>query len=229
MKNTILCSTLLLLMGTYVHADVTQPVTPAETPGAMVPSMNPPPNGAIPSVQPAQPTPEVVINCDYKIPAQTKVVDQNVILTWSKQAVTQAFNFNPESLDEQMQKLKACFTEQGWTGFSTALEKSGNLEAIKSQKLHVSSQVDGNASVNEAKDSQWKVTLPLMVTYQSDKEKVSQLLSVDVTVGRKPTGELGITQMIATPRGTVTTQTPVPESNPENTNLDTGTTDLTAP
>ncbi len=208
MKKTILWGALLTLMSTPVLADVTQPVAPGTTPGAMVPSMSPPPTQALPSVQPAQPAANVVINCDYKIPSQTKVIDQSVILSWSQQAVIQAFTFNPDTLDAQMQQLQACFTEQGWSGFNNALQKSGNLDAIKSQKLNVSSQMEGSAFVTEAKDSQWKVTLPLTVIYQNDKEKVNQLLSVNLVVTRKPTGDLGITQMIATPRGSVTTQSP---------------------
>jgi hypothetical protein len=145
-----------------------------------------------------------VINCEYRIPAETKTIDQSLVITWSEKALTQAFDFDPNNLDTQLQKLQACFTEQGWTGFNTALQKSGNLEAIKSQKLTVSSHVDGQVIVTEAKDNQWKINLPLQVVYQNDKEKVTQLLSVDLTVGRKINGDLGITQMIAAPRGTVT-------------------------
>ncbi|WP_078061533.1 DotI/IcmL family type IV secretion protein [Legionella saoudiensis] len=214
MKKTILWSALATLMSTQVYAaDPTPPATP--TPGPTTPPTTP-----AAQVAPA-PAPTAVIDCNYKIPAQLKTVEQSVVLAWSEKAVIQSFSFDPNTLDAQMQKLQTCFTEQGWTGFSTALKKSGNLEAIKSQSLTVSSHVDGQGFITDAKDNQWKVTLPLVVVYQNEKEKVSQLLSVDLTVNRKPTGDLGITQMIATPRGTVTTKKPVLVNNPENTNLDT--------
>lgn len=158
--------------------------------------------------QQAQPQPAPVINCEYKIPATTKHIDQSLVSSWSEKAVVQAFDFDPASVDTQMQKLKACFTEQGWTGFNSALEKSGNLEAIKTQKLTVSSQVDGQLQFTETKDNQWKIILPLQVVYQNDKEKVTQLLNVNLTVGRKLSGDLGITQMIATPRMPNTAQQP---------------------
>ncbi|KTD56522.1 DotI/IcmL family type IV secretion protein [Legionella shakespearei] len=144
-----------------------------------------------------------VIDCDYKIPASVKTIDQSIVLTWSEKAITQAFDFDPATLDAQLMKLQACFTNEGWQGFNSALQKSGNLDAIKSQKLNVSSQLDGQAQITEAKDNQWKISLPLQVVYQNDKEKVTQLLNVNLTVGRKITGDLGITQMIATPRTTV--------------------------
>lgn len=209
MKNTILWSALFTLIGTQIHAEQTPAVTPSP----------------IPSVQTTNapaPTPTPVISCEYKIPAQIKKVDQSVVMAWAQKAVIQAFSFDPNTLDMQIQKLQPCFTEQGWAGFNSALQKSGNLEAIKSQKLVVSSRIDGQAFINEVKDNQWKLTLPLVVVYQNEKEKVSQLLSVDLTVNRKPNGDLGIIQMIALPRGTVTTtKPPKPVSNPENTNLDT--------
>lgn len=218
MKKTILWSALATLISTQVYAaDPASPATPATPPQ---PGSTTLPAAPAAQVVPA-PAPSAVIDCNYKIPAQVKSVEQSVVLAWSEKAVIQSFSFDPNTLDAQMQKLQACFTEQGWTGFSTALKKSGNIEAIKSQSLTVSSHVDGQGFITNAKDNQWKVTLPLVVVYQNEKEKVSQLLSVDLTVNRKPTGDLGITQMIATPRGTVTTKKPVLVNNPENTNLDT--------
>lgn len=205
MKNTILWGALITLIGTQVqvHADVAQPASPStQAPNTLAsPQAQTPPVQSLPTVNSAQPVPPPVINCDYKIPPETKI-DQSLVITWSEKAVTQAFDFDPNKLDEQLQKLEACFTEQGWTGFNTALQKSGNLEAIKSQKLTVSSQVMGQAIVTEAKENQWKLNLPLQVVYQNDKEKVTQLLSIDVTIGRKITGDLGIIQMIAAPRNT---------------------------
>ncbi|WP_298627163.1 DotI/IcmL/TraM family protein [uncultured Legionella sp.] len=185
-----------------------------------VPTTNQQPSNG--QVQPTQTAPveqqaPPVINCDYKIPAETKIIDQSLVLTWSEKAVTQAFDFEPASLDAQLQKLQSCFTEPGWTGFSSALQKSGNIEAIKTQNLTVSSQLDGQAQITEATPNEWKVTLPLQVVYQNDKEKVTQLLNVNVTIGRKVSGDLGITQMVATPRVAVGTQ-------PNNTNTGSPTT-----
>lgn len=186
-----------------------------------------------------------VINCDYKIPAETKTIDQSIVLTWSEKAVTQAFDFEPTSFDGQLQKLQNCFTVPGWEGFNSALQKSGNIDAIKTQNLTVSSQLDGQAQVTEATANEWKITLPLQVVYQNDKEKVTQLLNVNVTIGRKVSGDLGINQMVATPRTAVNTQQPndantsspttpsTTDSNTDNTNTNvqtpTPSTDTTTP
>lgn len=194
MKKTILWGALLTLICSQTQAEntgtapATQPATQDAQPTPSV------------QAQPATVASEPAINCDYKIDASTKVVDPSLIIKWSEKATTQAFDFDPKTLDEQMQKLQPCFTEQGWSGFNTALQKSGNLDAIKAQHLTVSSQVDGQVKVDEVKESQWKLTLPVQVVYQNDKEKVTQLLNIQVTVNKKSSGNLGITQMIATPR-----------------------------
>lgn len=228
MKKTIIWGALFTIICSQVHAEVYQTEQgpspdSVKAPVVDVQTANPPPADSqavsvpaqpdtiqtAPTTQPAQPAPQnttvqplpaPVINCEYKIPAQTKVIDQTLVLSWSEKAVTQAFDFDSANVDNQMLKLKDCFTEQGWAGFNTALQKSGNIEAIKTQKLTVSSQVDGQTQIIEAKDNQWKITMPLQVVYQNDKEKVTQLLNVNVTIGRKISGDLGMIQMIANPR-----------------------------
>lgn len=179
MKKRILGATVLVLMGVQAQAEeATQ--APQTAPVAQV-------------------TPTTTeINCDYKIPAETKKVESSMVMAWTEKAVVQTFAFNPDSIDAQLLKLKSCFTPQGWDGFNSALQKSGNIESIKSQKLQVSSQIDGQPTLSETKDNQWEVIVPLKVVYQNDKEKVSQNLQVSLSVSRKISGDLGIDKIIAT-------------------------------
>lgn len=150
--------------------------------------------------QPTTQTKPVTIDCQYRIPAEVKSVDQTVLTTWAKIAATQSFSFNPGTLNQQLEALKACYTEPGWQSFNDALQKSGNLDAIKSQQLTVSSQLNGSIKIDTIQTSQWSITVPMEVVYQNDKEKLMQLLDVRLTVGRKTTGGLGIMQLIATPQ-----------------------------
>ena len=140
------------------------------------------------------------VDCSYKTPPQNTHIDQSIVTQWAEKATQQSFDFENESIDKQLAALKACFTDQGWQSFNDALLKSGNLNAIKSQKLAVSSMVNGKSTSSEIKENQWKISIPLQVVYQNDKEKLTQLLTVDLIVGRKITsGDLGIMQMIASP------------------------------
>lgn len=199
MKKTILATTLLATLSTLASADnVAPPVTSTTvTPSATTTTTT---TTTAPATTPAQQP--VVINCKYHIPAETTTIDQSLISTWAGKAAVQSFDFNPAAIDTELTELKNCYTDQGWQGFNEALQKSGNIEAIKSQHLTVSSLVDGEVKIIPVKDNQWKATVPLQVVYQNDKEKLTQLLTLDLLIGRKISGDLGIMQMIAIPRQT---------------------------
>lgn len=179
------------------------PVTTATPPPAS-------PSTTAPATTPAPATPPQALDCHYRIPAETTHIEQTVVMKWAEKATEQSFNFDPSKLDKQLEELQACYTEQGWQGYNDALQKSGNLNAIKSQHLMVSSMINGEGKITEIKDNQWKVSLPMQVVYQNDKEKLTQPLTINLVVGRKVSGDLGIMQMIAIPRQANTT-------NPENT------------
>lgn len=150
------------------------------------------------AAQPRTATP--IMNCEYHIAAKTKKIDPNVISHWAEKAAMQSFDFSFSTIDTQLTTLKPCYTEQGWQSFNDALKQSGNIKAIKSQHLNVSSQRDGELKIMPLKENQWKVSLPLQVVYQNDKQRLTQLLAIDLVIGRKITGDLGIMQLIAAPR-----------------------------
>lgn len=196
-----------------VPSPVEQQVPPA-------PASTPPPPPADPSAppqnsealnqlqqnaeQPTQPqlTPQDLakINCEFK-PAEGDIPN-NVVEAWGKNAAIQAFNFTPSAVDEELTKLQACFTAEGWQSFQDALTQSGNLDAIKKQKFNVTAIPAGNAALNSTGANQWQVIIPMTVTYQNDQDKIQQNLSVELSIGRKATGELGINQIIASPPST---------------------------
>ncbi len=145
------------------------------------------------------------MNCTYHIPPETTHIEHAIIMEWANNATRQSFDFDHVNIAQQLTNLRPCYTEQGWQSFNEALNKSGNLSAIRTQKLMVASTVDGNIAVTDLKENQWRASVPLQVTYQNEKQKLTQLLTVDLIIGRKVTGDLGIMQMIASPRQAVTT------------------------
>lgn len=209
----MLSTALLSILCTTAYADNAAQPTPAASANTVQPAA---PAATAPTTPSAVPTPQPpqTIDCQYRIPAETTNIEQSLISTWAKKAAVQSFEFNPATIDEELGVLKACYTEQGWQGFNDALQKSGNINAIKTQHLTVNSQVDGELTITPTKDNQWKVTVPMQVVYQNDKEKLTQLLSVELLIGRKISGDLGIMQMIATPRPTVAQQPQPVEAAP---------------
>ena len=186
---------------------VAAPATPAE-PASQAPSETPntqptaPTNTSEPTnaTAPTSVSTATTIDCNYHTPAEMKALDTTLIMQWAEKAAQQTFAFDPSALDVQLNGLKACYTEQGWQSFNDALVKSGNLNAIKTENLTVSSVIDGQSSISSVKENQWKVAIPLQVVYQNGKEKVLQPLTINLVVGRKVTGDLGIMQIIAMPR-----------------------------
>ncbi|CEK11562.1 DotI/IcmL family type IV secretion protein [Legionella hackeliae] len=142
------------------------------------------------------------IDCNYKIPAEITNIEERLILNWAEKATIQSFDFNAEMIDNQLEKLQSCYTEKGWLEFKTALDKSGNIEAIKALHLNMTGRMNGQAQLIESRVNQWKLKLPLEVVWQNDKTRTTQLLNVDLTIGRKANGDLGIMQIIATLGGT---------------------------
>lgn len=191
MKKTMLYSGFLSILTTAICAQAHSEAstTPSTVPTAVV----------APPIQ--------TIDCHYAIPTSTLHIDAPIISEWSEKATRQSFTLDHTHLTAQLAALKSCFTNQGWQSFNDALQKSGNINAIEKQQLTVSSIVDGKSTTTDVKDNQWKVSVPLQVIYQNDKEKLTQRLTVDLIVGRKPSGDLGIMQMIASPQQTQTPTT----------------------
>ena len=182
-----------------------------------------PPQGEAQNARPQE------INCDYKIPPEKKEIDNALVMEWAKNAAVQSFDLDHTQMDQQVQALEKCYTTQGWKGFNDAIEKSGNLKSIKEQQLMVKSQVDGQGEITDVSDKQWKVTLPLQVVYQNDKDRLVQNLRVTLNITRKTNGDLGILQLIAIPRQNeeakpnTTTAPARPDQQPGQTTPQTGT------
>lgn len=149
----------------------------------------------------AQPLPPVApkalpVDCLYQL-SSTVPVTETVLSQWAQLAATQSFNYRFDQIDKQLKNLKGCYTEQGWLGFQDALTQSGNLNMIKTQQLTVNSQVEGKVKINPLNNNHWKILIPLKVIYQNTQEKLTQRLTVELLVTKKPTSQLGITQIVA--------------------------------
>lgn len=220
MKKTMLWSTLFTLMSAQIQAEGidNNTISQVQTIAAANEAQNNFPKTAPQAVAP-NPTTATPIDCDYKIPASMKTIDPVIVTKWSENATIQAFQFDLNSIDAQLQKLRACFTDQGWVNFKNALQQSGNIDAIKSKKLNMTAKLDGESQLTEIKENQWKIALPLQVIYHNDQEKALQTLTIHLLIVRKVSGDLGILQLAAVPRTVKTITNPqdlVPTTRPTN-------------
>ncbi len=171
-------------------------------------SETPAPETSAPSVTPAipikakAPEPPTSIDCQYKLPKDTKTVDQATLSTWAENAAIQSFHFNAEKIKAELDTLKNCYTKQGWRAFNDAMEASGNLKAIETHALSVTSSVSGQTSIENTKENQWKAAVPLKVIYQNKDKQLLQSLDVSLLIALDNSGSLGIMQIIAVPQKT---------------------------
>ncbi len=209
MKKTLPCVALLVSLNTLAYA-----ATPSSKAADTTPSPTANQSNMATIVEQSEkgtPQQTQAINCNYHISADTALVDSSIITKWAENATLRAFDYNDTNIDAQLGALKPCFTDQGWQGFNEALLQSGNIDAIKSQHLSVSAQINGRVAIDASKENQWKVTMPLQVVYQNDKQRLTQQLIISILIGRQTSGDLGILQMIASP------QQPTPASKAPET------------
>ncbi len=212
-KSMLACALVLAYSATNAAGQLevvtTTPAVNTETPSTgstATPSSTTAPTATTTAATTTAPTAPVVLeptpqnmSCQFHFPANTTIPD-NVLKMWVEKAAVQTFDYSSDNLDIKLQQLKACFTDAGWIGFTTAIDQSGNLISIRKQKLAVSAQVDGAISINPIKENHWRLTLPMQVVYQNKQDKVTQLLTMEIVVARKMSGDLGIDQIIASPR-----------------------------
>ncbi len=129
------------------------------------------------------------------------------LLVWANEAGVSAFSYNFTNYKQALQKASVYFTPTAWNLFKTALDKSKNLDTVIQKKLIVSAVADGSPVIvheGVTKDAyNWKVQLPLVVSYQSASEIAKQHLLATMVITRVPTSVrsrgIAIEQFTTTP------------------------------
>ncbi len=127
------------------------------------------------------------------------------LLSWVAQATTETMTFGFNDYRRRLQESSRHFTRRGWDSFTTALQRGRIIESIEAQTQVVSAAPRG-APVVEAEGVvggryQWRVQIPMVLTYSSGSKMRSDNWVVNLTVVRVPRLEspngVGIMQWIA--------------------------------
>lgn len=138
-------------------------------------------------------------------PLSQPVISQEAILNWANQAIVKAYTYNFVSYRSQLQELSDSFTPQGWEQFQNALTKTRNLQTVIAQQLVATAVATGAPVIEDQKviagRYSWKISMPILVKYQSSNKNYSQSLIVRVVIQRVPVYTnpkgVGIVQFIA--------------------------------
>lgn len=123
-------------------------------------------------------------------PLDEPVVTNKYILEWSTRATRTALNLDFVNYSKQLQSASEYFTSSGWSAFSGALDKSGLLEAVKSQKLMMSAVVPKSPIIrfNGVISGRhiWRISMPVLVTFGSASDQRQRQMDVTMIISRVP-------------------------------------------
>lgn len=128
------------------------------------------------------------------VPLNQPNLTTNALLQWAVEAATAAYTFNFVDYRKALQDVRGYFTNLGYQNFIKALQDSRNLEAVKSKKLVVSAVPTGapvvlREGVTSSGLYAWQVQFPMLLTYQSASDLITQNITITMLISRVPTLE----------------------------------------
>ncbi len=138
-------------------------------------------------------------------PLDAPNVTPSSLVNWVTQAVTSAYTIDFYNYQSNIDNLKQYFTIDGYDNYLTALNKSGTLKKIISDKLIVSAVAINTAVILQEgmmnNIYSWKIQIPVLLNYQGASTTSTQkTIVVNVLVNRVPTDlapkGIGIAQIV---------------------------------
>jgi intracellular multiplication protein IcmL len=123
-------------------------------------------------------------------PLSDPVVTDDFVLQWSADVARASFRLDFVNWREGLQQLASNFTPPGWAWFLQQLKSSNNLETIKQLKMVVDAKITGAPQLLRKAviggRYAWEVQIPLLVTYQNQRRRITQTVMLTMVVLRMP-------------------------------------------
>lgn len=140
-------------------------------------------------------------NCFSRMPNGAEQVKVEFVKKWSAFINKAAFNIPLHNIERHMDNIHSCFSNDGWTEFTNAMNRSGNIVLVQSRQYIGTSSVEGHISVTHQENSTtWETKTPLLVVYSNKQNRVSQRLTIHLRLQEEFDGQLRITQVVGIPR-----------------------------
>jgi intracellular multiplication protein IcmL len=129
------------------------------------------------------------------------------VLQWANQAAIAAYTYDYVNYETQLLAASKYFTPDGWEQFLDALKSANNLNAVRTKKLSLSAVAAGAPTIIDRGELNgrysWRLSMPLLLTYQSASELQQDSIVVTMLVVRTETttfsNGIGIAQFIVGP------------------------------
>ncbi len=139
------------------------------------------------------------------VPLSEPNLSSPALMSWTAQAATEVMTFGFNDYRRRLQESSRNFTRRGWESFTQALQRSRIIEMVEASQQVVTAAPQGAPIIVKeglsAGRYQWRIQVPLILTYQSGARTRSDRLLVTLVVVRMPRLEspngIGIEQWIA--------------------------------
>ncbi len=124
-------------------------------------------------------------------PLTMPVVSAAALRQWANRAAVASYTYDFVHYRSQLEDASEYFTPTGWRSFEKSLQSSRNLTTVLSKKLVVGAVATGAPVILDQAviggRYAWKVSMPLLVTYQSASMRIQQPLVINMVITRVPT------------------------------------------
>ncbi len=139
------------------------------------------------------------------VPLSQPNLSTPALMSWVAQATTEVMTFGFNDYRRRLQESSRNFTKRGWESFTQALQRSRIIEVVEVNQQIITTVPRGAPILEDeglvAGRYQWRVKIPLVLTYRSGSKASNTNLLVTVVVVRVPRLEspngVGIEQWIA--------------------------------
>ncbi len=125
-------------------------------------------------------------------PTSKPLVSRNDVSTFAALAFGTIYGYDFVNWRRQIDSSASYFTQAGFQGYLQELERSGNLDTLRTKKLVATATVTGAVVVTKeglvGDVYQWEVEFPALLSYQSASETFKQDIFVTMRVVRLPSG-----------------------------------------
>lgn len=122
------------------------------------------------------------------VPLDQSNLPSQEVLNWAAKGIVEIYTYNYKNFPQVLTGIRRHFTSEGYDSYMKALDESKNLIAVQDKKLAVSAIATGNNKIVREGNVNglytWDVQIPILVTYQSPTETISQNLVVDAEIVR---------------------------------------------
>lgn len=140
------------------------------------------------------------------VPLSQANLSKPALLSWAAQAASETMTFGFHDYRRRLQESSRHFTRRGWGSFTKALQDSGRIETITSNRQVVSATPRAAPTILAEGimpngTYRWEVEMPMLLTYELGQARRSEPMNVRLVIVRVPTLEssngVGIDQWIA--------------------------------